>query len=80
MSQFSEWQAIATFSDLPSAELARGRLEAAGISSQIDHRGSVGIFGAGFSGTTGRGFALLVHGSDVEASRVALDLPEKRAT
>ena len=80
MSQFSEWQPIATFSDLPSAELARGRLEAAGINSQIDHRGSVGIFGAGFSGTTGRGFALLVQTRDIEASRVALDLPETPAT
>jgi len=80
MSQFSEWQVIATFSDLPSAELARGRLESAGITSQIDHRGSVGIFGAGFSGSTGRGFALLVPKSDVEAARSALDLSEQPGT
>jgi hypothetical protein len=77
MAESTNWQVIATYGDLTSAELAEGRLESAGIACRLDQRGAVGLFGPGFSGGSVRGVALLVPVAAVAEARFALDLPEE---
>lgn len=76
----TDWQVVATYGDLASAELAQGRLRSAGIDCRLDQRGAIGLFGPGFSGASVRGVGLLVPGAAVAAARFALDLPEEGAT
>ena len=80
MAKSTDWQVIATYGDLASAELAEGRLSSAGIVSRLDQRGAIGLFGPGFSGASVRGIALLVPAAAAAAARFALDLPEDGAT
>ncbi len=76
MTDPSAWQLVATFGAAHEAELAKGRLEAAGILARIDHRGAVGLFGPGFGGNSVRGIALLVPHTQLDEAREALDLDE----
>lgn len=80
MAKPTNWQVIATYGDLTLAELAEGRLEAAGIMCRLDRRGATGLFGPGHSGASVRGVALLVPAAAVAEARFALDLPEDDAT
>ena len=69
-----EWEVVTTFGAMYEAEMAAGRLQSVGISSRIDQRGSVGLFGPGHQGRSVRGIALLVHKSRLGDAREALDL------
>jgi hypothetical protein len=75
-----DWKEVATFGAIHEAELASGRLQASGIPSRIDRRGAIGLFGAGFSGDSVRGIALLVPSTYLTEAREALDLDEARPT
>ncbi len=72
----SGWAIVAEYGTLYEAELARGRLESAGVPARIDQRDAVGIFGPGHAGTSVRGVALLVPAEGLEAARRALDLQD----
>jgi len=54
------WADVATFSSGFEADLAIGQLEAAGILAVRDGNDTVGIFGPGFQGATGRGVTIRV--------------------
>lgn len=56
----SGWFDVATFASGFEADLAIARLEAAGIRAVRDDNDTVGIFGPGFQGATGRGVTVRV--------------------
>jgi len=68
------WIKLASYGAEYEADLAVGRLTAAGIETRVDHRGGVGLFGAGHGGKTVRGVEVYVPAAQVEAARRALDL------
>lgn len=74
MTESDRWERIASYGALYEAEMAKGRLDSAGIPSRIDQRGGVGIFGPGHQGMSVRGIALLVPRDRVAEARGALDL------
>ena len=66
------WREVATFSSGFEADLALARLEAAGITAVRDSNDTVGIFGAGFQGATGRGVTVRVPAESLGEARVVL--------
>lgn len=68
------WKTIASFSALPLAELAGGRLDAADIPFLIDQQDNIGIFGPGHAAGTVRGISLKVPVDFADDARAALDL------
>jgi hypothetical protein len=68
------WTVVETFGAMYEAEMAAGRLQSVGISSRIDQRGAVGLFGPGHLGRSVRGIALLVHEDRLTDAREALDI------
>jgi hypothetical protein len=69
-----QWKVVDTFGAMYEAEMAAGRLQSVGISSRVDQRGGVGLFGPGHLGRSVRGIALLVHERQLAAAREALDI------
>jgi hypothetical protein len=76
MSQTDSWAVVHTYAALHEAELAAGRLQAAGIPSRVDQRDTVGLFGPGHAGRSIRGIAVLVPAGRLPAARSALDLED----
>ncbi len=74
MADADTWEVVATYGALYEAEMAAGRLASVGISSRIDQRGAVGLFGPGHQGRSIRGIALLVRADRLENARDALDI------
>ena len=68
------WKVVATFGAMYEAEMAAGRLLSVGITSRIDQRDAVGIFGPGHLGRSFRGVALLVPDIHLDDARMALDI------
>ena len=66
------WREVATFSSGFEADLALARLEAAGITAVRDSNDTVGIFGPGFQGATGRGVTVRVPAEALGEARVVL--------
>ena len=56
----SAWHDVATFASGFEADLAIAQLQAAGIEAVRDNNDTVGIFGPGFQGATGRGVTVRV--------------------
>ena len=56
----SGWVDVETFSSGFQADLAIARLEAAGVRAVRDDNDTVGIFGPGFQGATGKGVTVRV--------------------
>ena len=54
------WFDVATFASGFQADIAISRLEAAGIRAVRDDNDTVGIFGPGFQGATGKGVTVRV--------------------
>ena len=68
----SGWHEVATFSSGFEADLAVAQLEAAGIHAVRDDNDTVGIFGPGFQGATGRGVTIHVLAEAVDEARAVL--------
>jgi len=66
------WFDVATFSSGFEADVALARLEAAGIRAVGDGNDTVGIFGPGFQGATGRGVTVRVPIESLDAARAVL--------
>jgi hypothetical protein len=69
----AEWCDVATFVTGFEADLAIAQLEAAGIPAVRDDRDTVGIFGPGFQGPTGRGVSVRVPKELCEAAAEILE-------
>ena len=69
-----EWVAAATYAAVYEAEIARAVPEAAGFTARVGGGAWVGIFGAGFQGSTPHGVSVLVPSDQVAAARTHLAL------
>ena len=67
------WSDVATFASGFDADLAIAQLEAAGIDAVRDNNDTVGIFGPGFQGATGRGVTVRVPADSLDEARAILD-------
>ena len=72
----SEWRVLATYASGFEADFAMAQLEAAEIPALLDGNDSVGIFGPGFQGVTGKGFTVRVPAGDLEDARAAVALTD----
>lgn len=70
------WRVLATYASGFEADLAMVQLEAADIPAVRDSNDSVGIFGAGFQGTTAKGFTVRVPASAFEDAQAAVNLAD----
>jgi hypothetical protein len=68
------WSDIATFSSGFEADLATAQLEAAGITAVSDSNDTVGIFGPGFQGATGRGVTVRLPDASLDEARAVLSV------
>lgn len=70
----SDWSVVASYDAVYKADMAIGQLAAADIPARMDRKGAVGLFGAGFGGTTVRGVDVLVPTAALAEARRLLDL------
>ena len=70
----SEWSVLATYASGFDADLAMAQLEAAEIPAVRDDNDTVGIFGPGFQGATGRGVTVRVPAGALEDARATVTL------
>jgi Putative prokaryotic signal transducing protein len=73
------WQVLARYASGLEADIAMAQLEAAEIPAVRDSNDTVGIFGAGFQGTTAKGFTVRVPAAALEDARVAVSLADGTA-
>ena len=71
-----EWSVLATYASGFEADLAMAQLDAAEIPAMLDGNDSVGIFGPGFQGVTGKGFTVRVPAEALEEARAAVTLTD----
>jgi hypothetical protein len=67
------WVKVANYGSGFEADMAVERLRGAGLHAESRGNDIVGIFGAGFQGTTARGVDVLVLESELERAREILD-------
>ena len=72
----SGWSVLATYASGFEADLAMAQLEAAEIPAVRDSNDSVGIVGAGFQGSTTKGFTVRVPAAALEDARSAVRLAD----
>jgi hypothetical protein len=70
----SEWCVLATYASGFEADLAMAQLDSAEIPAVLDSNDSVGIFGPGFQGVTGKGFTVRVPAAALKDARAAVTL------
>jgi hypothetical protein len=72
----SGWSVLATYASGFEADIAIGQLEAAEIPALRDSNDTVGIFGAGFQGTTSRGITVRVPAEALEDARAVVNIAD----
>ncbi len=70
------WTKVANFGSGLEADLAVEQLRGQGIPAHARGNDIVGIFGAGFQGTTARGVDVLVPSTALDKARTVLGLDE----
>ena len=75
----SGWSVLATYSSGLEADIAISQLEAAKIPAIRDSNDAVGIFGAGFQGTTPQGFTIRVPSGALDDARAVVTLKDGAA-
>lgn len=68
------WSVLATYASGFDADIAMAQLEAAEIPAIRDSNDTVGIFGPGFQGATGRGVTVRVPTMALDDARAAVTL------